>query len=351
MRVISPLLKRIVYPSLGKSRYFRHPHPYSVSSVTYHGVLSPDYQSQDRFLDSALVSVENFRAQLRLLKTEYDVISCQEFRAWLSGRLDLPERAVLLTCDDGLVNNLSDMAPALREEGLDCLFFVTGASACNERAMLWHMELYLLLALSNREVVAFRCDDSELRASLRTFESRRRVWLELIKRLSAVNADRRRVFLEEYATQCGLAPDWNARYFETPLRKRFTVLTKAELHQLSSAGMTIGAHSLTHPILKGQDLKSAECEIADCRAALADVAGGIWAFAYPFGDEASVGAREFEIARRAGFECAFINTGGTLSRNSHRYALPRFHVSGDMGLGEFEAHISGFHANLRRRFA
>ena len=35
---------------------------------------------------------------------------------------------MLLTCDDGLQNTLTDMLPVLQELGLSCLFFVTGAS-------------------------------------------------------------------------------------------------------------------------------------------------------------------------------------------------------------------------------
>jgi peptidoglycan/xylan/chitin deacetylase (PgdA/CDA1 family) len=350
MRVISPFLKRVAYPSLGKVGYFRRHSDSFLSVVTYHGVLSRDYQIRDQFLDSALVSIENFRAQLQLLKSNYEVISCDEFRKWLTQKQDLPRRAILLTCDDGLVNNLSDMVPALREEGLDCLFFVTGASAGETRTMLWHLELYLILELSKREDMDFLSEDFELRTTLRDSRSRRLAWFDLIKKLSGFRAEARRAFLDEAAAQCALHPDWKMKYFEEPLRKRFTVLTRSELQQLGRAGMTIGAHSLSHPILKGQALQSAETEIADSRKMLGSIES-LWAFAYPFGDEASVSEREFRLAEKAGFECAFVNMEGTLSEDSCLYALPRVHVSGDMGLREFEAHITGFHSELRRRFA
>ena len=351
MRVVSPLLKRVVYPSLGKSGYFRrHSEPF-LSVVTYHGVLSPGYEIRDQFLDSGLISSENLRAQLRLLKSDYDVISCDDFRKWVTQKGDLPPRAVLLTCDDGLLNNVTDMLPLLQDEGLDCLFFVIGASAGEKPAMLWHLELYLMLALSKREALDFVSEDCGLRTSLSDARSRRLAWLELIRQLSRMSAERRRVFLDEAAELCGLPSDWKAGYFEEPLRKRFTLLTRPELRQLCAAGMTIGAHSASHPILNGQTLPVAESEIVESRKALLEITGSVWAFAYPFGDEASVSEREFQLAENAGFECAFVNTQGTLSESSNLYALPRFHVSRDMGLREFEAHITGFHSELRRRFA
>lgn len=351
MRVISPLLKRALYPSLGKAGYFRHSRDSFLSVITYHGVLSDNYQVRDQFLDATLVSIENFRKQLRFLKSAYDVISCEEFRKWLIEKQDLPPRAVLLTCDDGLLNNLTEMVPALQEEKLDCLFFVTGASAGDGRAMLWLLELYLILALSQRITVDFVCEEFALRSSLHDFRSRRLVWLELIKKLSALSPEVRRVFLSEAADQCGLARDWKLEYLEGPQRKRFALLTRSELQELSAAGMTIGAHSLSHSVLTEQAAQDAETEIVESRKALLDVTESVWAFAYPFGDNASVGEREFRLAEKAGFECAFLNTEGTLSASSCLYALPRFHVSHDMGLREFEAHITGFHSELRRLFA
>src|SRR5947209_11164600 len=74
VRVLSPLLKRVVYPSLGKTGYLRRHRASFVSVVTYHGVVPNGYQSKDQFLDSGIVSLDNFRAQLRLLKSDYDVI-------------------------------------------------------------------------------------------------------------------------------------------------------------------------------------------------------------------------------------------------------------------------------------
>ena len=84
------------------------------------------------------------RQQLRLLKAHYNVISPEDALAWREGRRELPPRAVLLTCDDGLLNCLTDMLPVLRQEALKCLFFVTGASAEESRTMLWYEELFLL---------------------------------------------------------------------------------------------------------------------------------------------------------------------------------------------------------------
>jgi hypothetical protein len=93
-------------------------------------------------------------------------------------------------------------------------------------------------------------------------------------------------------------------------------------------------------------------EIQECRAWLELLLQReIWAMAYPFGDEGSAGEREMKMAQDAGFTCAFLNRGGGCFRQtSPRFALPRAHVSYAMEIPEFEAHLSGFHERLQRRF-
>src|SRR3982074_952016 len=119
MRLLSQILQRIIYPALGSVGCFRSCLNADVHVITYHGVLPAGYTTgRHAILDSTLVTAESFRAQLRLLKKPYNVISPDEFLLWLRQKKSLPKRAMLLTCDDGLLNQLSVMVPILQEEGL-----------------------------------------------------------------------------------------------------------------------------------------------------------------------------------------------------------------------------------------
>ena len=104
--------------------------------VTYHGVLPEGYEPVDPAFDGNLIRADVLRRQLRLLKAHYNVISPEDALAWREGRRELPPKAVLLTCDDGLLNCLTDMLPVLQQEKVSCLFFVTGASTEESRTML-----------------------------------------------------------------------------------------------------------------------------------------------------------------------------------------------------------------------
>ena len=76
----------------------------------------------------------------------------------------------------------------------------------------------------------------------------------------------------------------------------------------------------------------------------------VWALAYPFGDSSSVTSRELQMAKRAGFKSAFLNTSGGVGPQTRKFAFPRVHVTAAMNLSEFEAHISGFHRSLQELF-
>jgi peptidoglycan/xylan/chitin deacetylase (PgdA/CDA1 family) len=353
MRLVSPILHRVIYPLLGSMGYFHSRAPAPVTVITYHGVLPSGYTTEDAFLDNTLVTEESFRSQLRLLKKHYNVVSPDEFLLWLRKSQELPEKAILLTCDDGLLNHLSVMVPILQQEKLKCLLFVTGSSLGNTREMLWYVELYLLLMQAQAQDEPLLVQGIVVPKISDGAGQRRSVWLSLLKSLSHCDVAARSCFLEDAAARFGLQPSWKMRYLDDPLlRDRFQLLRLPELKQLADAGMTIGAHTLSHPVLAAQSLELASAEITECRKGLEQSLGReVWAIAYPFGDPGSVGAREFKLAEESGYECGFVNVGGVLNAAAARFTLPRVHVTAEMSPSVYEAHVSGFHDALRSRFA
>jgi peptidoglycan/xylan/chitin deacetylase (PgdA/CDA1 family) len=354
--VVSPILKRVVYPWLANSGYLRRRADGGAFCVlTYHGVLPAGYQVRDPQQDGSLVSAENLRGQLQLLKECYNVVSPDEVREWVAGGKELPERAVLLTCDDGLRNVLSDMTPILREEGVSCLFFVLGTSAAQSSQTLWYEELYLLLlaAPAGSYSLDGLGDGLGISVELGDRARRRSVWWNMVKKLSQYDHPARANFIETSRIEFGLPDQWNAECTDSEAqRRRFGLLDRSELQQLVDQGMSIGSHTLDHPMLSQQTSEKAWTEICESRSLLEDAIGKpVWALAYPFGDPAAVTTREMQMAEQAGFECAFMNVGGGFGASLPRFALPRVHVTADMSLAEFEAHVSGFHRDFRSRLS
>jgi peptidoglycan/xylan/chitin deacetylase (PgdA/CDA1 family) len=352
MKLVSPLLKHAVYPGLAQTGYLRRHAESGLAVVTYHGVSPAGYRTTDPQLDGNLVTASSLRAQIRLLQKNYNVISPERFRGWCQEREELPPHAVLLTCDDGLQNNLSDMAAVLDECAVACMFFVTGASAGDAPATLWYEDLYLMF-LAAPANIHFDLPDADVQVVASSLAQKRAQWGGLVHNLSRYDRETRREMLEQIREKLGLEENWQAPYIGTVAgARRFELLKAAQLKQLAAAGNSIGAHTSSHPMLSQLPENVARDEIVQSRGQLEKILGRpVWALAYPFGDPASVTAREERLAEQAGYQCAFVNAGGGFGAKIPHFAVPRVHVAADMSLAEFEAHVSGFYRLLRQRFA
>lgn len=355
LRFVSPLLKHMVFPVLSRSGLLRYaasstPWMTSPAIVTYHGVFPDGYELRNDSLDGNLVHADSLRRQLRLLKERYHVISPADFLRWSEEIQPLPPRSILLTCDDALQNTLTGMVPILQEFGLECIFFATGASAEERQSMLWYEELYLML-LETPPPLRLDIPEVQVDVGFVTAEQRHACWWSLVERFSCFDRAGRSIFLDRIRDQLRLPSTWREHVVENSAgAARFLILNRAGLAQLAASGMTVGAHSMSHPILARASDDVAWREISESKQVLEQSLGQtIWAFGYPFGSGATVSVRDVRFAKRAGYQCAFMNVGGGIGAKSERFLLPRIHVTADMTLAEFEGHISGFYLWLRKK--
>jgi len=219
-----------------------------VPILVYHSVMPhhPGQTSEQRVLD---VSDSAFTAQMHyLVDNGYHVVSFAALVDALDGRDTLPKHAVVLTFDDGWVNQYHHAFPILRRFGMTATFFV----------------------------------------------------------------------------------------FTTPIGKDPKLMTWDELRQLQAAGMTIGSHTRTHPVLP--DYHAAlHNEVEMSRADIAHHLGRAPDFfAYPFGAWDSASAA---WARTAGYRAARTYRGGAWNSASDLYHLRAIPVTDNME--KFERAVSG----------
>ena len=299
-------------------------------------------------LDGHLVSARMFRDHMALLKSKYNLISPQEFLDHLQGREAYPPRSVLLTCDDGLLNVFTEMLPIIAEMKLKFLLFLTGASASEAGAMLWYEKLYLWLQQGKGEA-RVQCpglDAPIIAAAVAVGGNPDPQWRPLIRLLSRFSTEQREALLCKMRTQLGISESWETEYSQNEfLRRRFRVVNAGEALELARAGVTIGSHTMSHPMLSQMPEGLAFAEMTESRKRLESVLGvPVWSLAFPFGGCESAGIRESEMARRAGFQCAFVNA--ELNAGAP-FAVPRIHVSSQTSVAELDAHVSGFYRSLR----
>jgi peptidoglycan/xylan/chitin deacetylase (PgdA/CDA1 family) len=110
-------------------------------------------------------------------------------------------------------------------------------------------------------------------------------------------------------------------------------MTWTELAQLASDPLvTIGAHTVNHPMLAKLSKEAVRSEIDLSRSVIeAALAVRPQHLSYPFGDRTSSAAREFEIAAELGFKTAVTTRPGVLfaEHSQCMTALPRISLNGD----------------------
>lgn len=72
------------------------------------------------------LDVSLFRKQLEFFKSNFTPITMEQFLCGLSGNIEIPDNAVLLTFDDGYVDNFTFAMPLLEEFGMQGSFFIPG---------------------------------------------------------------------------------------------------------------------------------------------------------------------------------------------------------------------------------
>jgi peptidoglycan/xylan/chitin deacetylase (PgdA/CDA1 family) len=250
---------------------------------------------------------------------DIEIIGLDELHRRLAER-DTGRRFACFTFDDGYRDNRDFALPVMREFGAPFTIFVTSGFA-EGRGRLWWIALEQVIARADSiEVeiggVAVRLAATTSTEKCNAFQ-RLHGWLrglpehDLRREMSALCA---RHGVDEAAICPELCLSWD------------------ELKQLQSEPLiTIGAHTLSHCNLATQSEEIARREIADSRALIeAALQRPVLHMAYPYGDRAAAGAREFLLATAVGFKTAVTTRPGMIfpENAAHPTALPRVSLNG-----------------------
>lgn len=242
--------------------------------LMYHGTPRRDAEALER--------------QLRLLSLAFPVVPLEKLSERRAGRA-----RVALTFDDGLRNNVEVAYPILKKLGLTATFFVC-PGLIDGRRWLWNHEARQRLLFSGM---------SPAEADAR------------VEQMKAMKIAERRAAEEELRRATpGFEPT-------AAQHEEFDLATWDELRELDPAVVTIGSHTMTHPILTSLTTEETDAEMRESRYALEKrMQREISIFCYPNGnlnDGALASARRY-------YRSAVTVEPGALSADVDPHLLPRF---------------------------
>jgi len=257
--------------------------------LMYHGTPAADAAALER--------------QLRLLRLTFPVVPLEDVA---SGRNKNGRARVALTFDDGLRNNVRVAYPILRHLGLTATFFVC-PGLIERGEWLWNHEarerLKTLSEPALAELATFAGGPAEVEAFVE--------WMKTLK-----IAARRSVEDAIRAATPNFTPS-------AEQREQFDLASWDDLECMDPGVVTIGSHTMTHPILTSLSGDETEAELRESRLTLEkQLERPVTVFCYPNGN---LSDSVVENARRY-YRSAVTVDPGTINGDADVHRLPRYAV-------------------------
>jgi peptidoglycan/xylan/chitin deacetylase (PgdA/CDA1 family) len=284
------------------------------------------------------VQPRNFAEQMAVLREYAQPMSLQDFHAALDARA-VPPRTVVVTFDDGYVDNLLAAKAEMIRHRVPGTVFVASGYVGSSREYWWDELDRLLLSpgkLPQRFTIAVGNDtfDADLQGDarlslLKAWRARRwRGWQEdCPSRRHHVYRDfwavlRKATTADREAAIESMRMKFNRVQAGRPTHR---CVTLPQLKELAAGGLIeIGAHTATHPSLGAISVEDQRREINESKAALEEMLQqSMTSFAYPFGTRDDYSQATIDLLRRAGFSRACSNFPEAISSHTDRFQLPR----------------------------
>jgi peptidoglycan/xylan/chitin deacetylase (PgdA/CDA1 family) len=279
---------------------------------------------RDRFQPNRLLEITpRFleRVVQHLRRSGIDLISLDEMHRRMTER-DFARRFACFTFDDGYRDNQEWAFPILRREQVPFAVYIP-TSFPDRLGQLWWIALEEVIA--RNDIIVLLMDGEERRIECPTASAKQGVFTALHRWLRARPSEEEMLgAVRDLATRYGV--DMDALCAKL-------CLGWSELAALAADPLaTIGAHTVNHVVLARAPEAIVRSELKMSRAVLEAALGKAPAhFAYPYGDRAAVGPREFRIAAELGYKTAVTTRPGVLfaAHADHLTALPRISLNGE----------------------
>jgi peptidoglycan/xylan/chitin deacetylase (PgdA/CDA1 family) len=301
------------------------------------------------------VDPRHFEQQLDVLKRDYQPLSLIELAEAVSQN-HIPDRAVVVTFDDGYLDNLEFAKPLLAKYEIPATVFVTARGSNNPREFWWdELEKLLLHAETLPPWLELTIDHQQhhwqLGEALSPARSqpewnvldeaaalpRQGLYLFLSSLLRPLDEFQRNALLDELSEWSGIS---------RTARMTHRCMDDDQLRNLVHDGLIdVGAHTITHPVLAFRSLEEQRAEIVGSRRRLEEILNQeVMTFSYPYGTYRDYSDETVSMVRENGFLAACANVGRRprpqciVNANTNLHTLPRLIVA-DVAGDEFEQNL------------
>jgi len=244
-------------------------------------------------------TAEQFDWEIAYLRSRFDCVNLQEALAMMTG--ELPVRSsLLITFDDGYLDNYQVAFPILRAHGVPASFFLPTDFINTRRVPWWDTIAYIVKHSRNDsfkvhypQPAEFHLDRQHPSATV----------FQLLRFCSDHATTNYAPLIDELETACDCQRPGAA--------SERCFLNWDEAREMQSAGMSFGSHTHKHEVLSGLSPERQIAELTESRAILERELGRtIDSLAYPVGRPYTFNADTQVALTKSGYRAAFSFYGG-----------------------------------------
>src|ERR1035437_3871237 len=298
-----------------------------VAILMYHRV-SP--QKDNWSLDP--ISPNVFEEQIAYFSRKYEILSLENLAKYFQQGKTLPEKAVVFTFDDGYLDNYQYADPILSKYRIPATIFLTTGHISSDKLFWWDKVRYIIQHTNKSRLNLNELGDYFLQSA----KVRSQAQSKITEGLKQITEDRKSFLIEKLA---GIAD------VDIPsgLAKKL-ILSWDKIKEMSSNGISFGAHTVNHRILANMPLEQAAWEIIHSKKDIEKAIGKeVNTFSYPNGD---FNPNLVKIIKESSFSCAVSVLPQKLIRTSDNiYTLGRISAMEDFEI--FKVELCGLWGDIR----
>ena len=217
----------------------------------YHRVI--DYKINNFHLSanpSICIPKDLFSKQIEFLATNTNILTLDEFAHYFLNKKHFPEISVLITFDDGYLDNYQNAFPILKANGVSATIFLTSSMIESEKRFWWD-QLYVLLDQINTIYELWEVAEKlewqkpfskeDLRLPGKKLNSFKNQYFNILNdRMKFLSSAEIEDFLDQFSKVIGIKFQQDIREF----------LNWNEINEMSRSKIYFGSHTHNHPNLK-----------------------------------------------------------------------------------------------------
>jgi len=269
---------------------------------------------------------QSFQKQVEYLCRHFEMLSLDAFAQYIEQKKVLPSKAVVITFDDGYLDNYTNAYPVLKKCQVPATVFLTTGYIGTGNLFWWDRVSYIIHHSANNVISLNGLGNYSIASEHeKTYNAN-----IILEKLKCLPDGIKQLMIEKLAKIAQVD-------IPAELGKNL-VLSWKEICEMSNGGIFFGSHTVHHPILTNIELDQAKWEITQSRVTIKEkVKQEVNLFSYPNGN---YNTKLEKIVRGTGFTCAVtIKPNKLINANDDVYALSRLEALEDMS--KFKAMLSG----------